>query len=143
MTTRICRKRIFRPKLFRLSDSTGRSKRNVYLFPLELPVEKASRKRVVEPIAPLIPPQKHTHAPRQCPTTTPTLARLLLQLLLVASQRGTSLVPPASSVYPTMADGSSARYRWQLPTNSYACWSFCDPRPDATARTTQLWQLWT
>ena len=36
-------------------------------------------------------------------------------LLLAVSQRGTFLAPPASSVYHTMTDGSSVRYRRHFP----------------------------
>ena len=71
---------------------------------------------VYDPIASLILPQKHTHAhtptpgtTQQHPTTLTLVWLLSLLLLLAASQRGTFLVPP--SVYHTMADGSSPRYR--------------------------------
>ena len=54
------------------------------------------------------------------PTATLTLAWLLsLLLLLAASQRGTFLVPPASSVYHTMADGKNTRYRCHYANNGY------------------------
>ena len=82
-----------------------------------------------EPIESLIPPQKHTHAyppvsgaTQQYPTTMLTLTWLLSPLLIVAtSQRGTFLVPPASSMNCTVADGSSVRYRCHFTNNRYAC----------------------
>ena len=89
--------------------STGRPSRRRWLFGLDLKVEKLSPKRVLEPIASLIPPQdthpRTTPTPgttQQFPATTPTLAWLLSLLpLLAASQRGAFLVPRASSVCPT------------------------------------------
>ena len=62
-------------------------------------------------------PTHQSYQVRHYPTTSPTLAWLLsLLVLLAASQGDTFLVPPASSVYHTMAEGSSAGIDYIFPT---------------------------
>ena len=87
--------------------------------------------RNVSPIASFIPPRNtHPHAHTPIPgtiqqyTTAQTLAWLLSLLLFAASQRGTFLAPPASSVYFTTA----------------AARRICDILP-TTATLSVLWRL--
>ena len=92
-----------------------------------------------ETITSLIPPPNrrtptHLHTAASCNNADFRLAGTCAAAFRRTSERGIFLVPPASSVYHAMSDGSNARYRWHY-FNNYACCSFGGARRSGMPRT--------